>query len=82
MKESNLCENCKIPDDIIHFYYHCTKTYHLWKSIFKWYNRISKVSPLFPAEHEVIFGIIGHKSRDDTGILNVIILLTKSYIHC
>lgn len=82
IKESNLCDYCSIPDDITHFFCHCAKTYHLWKSIFNWYNKTSTDPPFFPAEHEIIFGILESKNRKDTKILNVIILLTKNYIHC
>lgn len=81
ISESDLCEHCEVKDNISHFFVQCSKSKILWAAIFRWYNPISKEAPFMPTEQEVIFGVINEQKRKDTEVLNMLILLTKNFIH-
>lgn len=81
IRDSDLCDFCEVKDDWSHFFIHCMKCKILWKAIFRWYNQCSNEDYFMPGDSDIIFGILNKDKRTDYIILNVIILMTKNFIH-
>lgn len=81
IRDSDLCEYCKEPDTLTHFFICCKIFEHLWHAICNWYNRISQQEAFHPLDHQMMFGVLNDPRRIDVKTLNVVIMLTKIYIH-
>ena len=81
IKSSNICDHCTEVDDLLHFFLYCQRVHTFWVSLFKWWNRTSKIS--IQDESEIIECILfGFPVESDIfNVLNFIVLYAKYYIY-
>ena len=79
--ESSLCRLCTEDEEsIVHLFFSCEHSKHLWSSISTWLKMKLDISIIFTIQ-EIIFGYLQKDTNYD--LINLLVLCTKKYIfHC
>ena len=77
IRDNPFCDDCQdVTEDLMHLFYSCPKTLHLWYSIAYWLLPIVQLFPYINIEN-IILGIYKEKRL----LENTIILIVKRYIY-
>ena len=78
--ESSLCRLCTEDESIVHLFFSCEHSKHLWSSISTWLKMKLDISIIFTTQ-EIIFVYLQKDTNYD--LINLLVLCTKKYIfHC
>lgn len=77
--ENDLCDHCRIPDDLFHFFFHCVLVQKLWRSICDWFDTQANFQLLFITPKEAVLGVDDASPRGS--MVNFILLHFRFFVH-
>lgn len=78
--QSAVCLRCGETDDLLHFFFECTKVNDFWQSLFSWLEAFDKDIEI-PELSEEYFLLGFVDSLEDVSLLNYVFVYAKFYVY-
>lgn len=79
MVDSDLCDHCGVPDDLLHFFFHCAFVQKLWSSICNWSTSQVNIQLDHITPKEAILGVDDASPRGR--VVNFLLLHFRFFVH-